>query len=80
VCVTGSERPQTFFSSGDASLPQEVADGKISVQSACALNTAYLRFVIWNLRSVFDKAMAECDELKSSHLSNSETHVKYHTS
>jgi hypothetical protein len=39
MCVTGSERPQAFLSPGDGSLSQEVADGKISVQSACGLNT-----------------------------------------
>jgi hypothetical protein len=36
MCATSSERPHAFFSAGDASLSQEVADGKISVQSACA--------------------------------------------
>jgi hypothetical protein len=35
MCATGSELPQAFF-------PQEVAGGKISVQSACALNTVYI--------------------------------------
>jgi hypothetical protein len=40
VCyLTGRVAP--FFSSSDPSLSQEVADGKISVQSACALNTVY---------------------------------------
>jgi hypothetical protein len=42
MCAAGSERPQAFFSASDASLLQEVADGKISVQSACALNTVYM--------------------------------------
>jgi hypothetical protein len=41
MCATGSESPQAFFSAGGASLSQEVADGKISVQSACALNILY---------------------------------------
>jgi hypothetical protein len=43
MCATGSERPQPFFSAGDTSLSQEVADGKISVQSACALNTVHYK-------------------------------------
>jgi hypothetical protein len=30
-----------IFSAGDALLSQEVADSKINVQSACALNTVY---------------------------------------
>jgi hypothetical protein len=42
MCATGSERLQEFFLAGDASLSQ-VADGKISAQSACALNTVCVR-------------------------------------
>jgi hypothetical protein len=30
-----------FFSATGAALSQEVADGKINVQTACALNTLY---------------------------------------
>jgi hypothetical protein len=30
------------LSASDATVSQEVADGKISVQSACALNTRYM--------------------------------------
>jgi hypothetical protein len=41
MCATGSDRPQAFFSAGDTSLSQEVADGKISVKTACALNTVH---------------------------------------
>jgi hypothetical protein len=43
MCATGSERPQAFFLAGDASLSQEVAGGKISVQSTCALNTDIIK-------------------------------------
>ncbi|PNF16282.1 hypothetical protein B7P43_G10824 [Cryptotermes secundus] len=41
MCATGSECPQAFFLAGDTSLLQEGANGKINVQSACALNTVY---------------------------------------
>jgi hypothetical protein len=34
-----------FFLASDALLLQEVADGKINVQSACALNTMYIWFI-----------------------------------
>jgi hypothetical protein len=34
-------RAAAFFSASGAALSQEVADGKINVQSACALNTQY---------------------------------------
>jgi hypothetical protein len=36
-------RAAALFSASDAALSQEVADGKINVQSACALNTVYIR-------------------------------------
>jgi hypothetical protein len=42
MCVSSSGRAAEFFSAGDTSLSKEVSDSKISVQSACALNTVYL--------------------------------------
>jgi hypothetical protein len=38
VCYS-TGRAQAFLSESDAEVSQEVADGKISIQSACALNT-----------------------------------------
>jgi hypothetical protein len=34
-------RAQAFLAASDAAVSQEVADGKISTQSACALSTRY---------------------------------------
>jgi hypothetical protein len=34
-------RAQAFLTASGAALSEEVADGKINVQSACALNTRY---------------------------------------
>jgi hypothetical protein len=39
MCVSCTGWAAAFFSASDPSLSQEVADGKINVQSACALNT-----------------------------------------
>jgi hypothetical protein len=36
---TGREKP--FLSASEVAVSQEVADGKISIQSACTLNTRY---------------------------------------
>jgi hypothetical protein len=41
MCANSTGRTQIFLSASDAVVSQEVADGKISVQSACALNTQY---------------------------------------
>jgi hypothetical protein len=35
---------QAFLSASDAVVLQEVFDGRISIQQACALNTQYLKF------------------------------------
>jgi hypothetical protein len=39
MCASSCGRAEAFLSASDAAVSQEVADGKISVQSACALNT-----------------------------------------
>jgi hypothetical protein len=41
LCATGSERLQPFFSAGEALLLQEVADGKINVQSGHGVGTVF---------------------------------------
>jgi hypothetical protein len=41
-------RAAAFFSASGAAQSQEVADGKINVQSACALNTRYIAYVTIN--------------------------------
>jgi hypothetical protein len=41
MCATCTGRAAAFFSASGPSLSQEVADGKINVQSACPLNTMY---------------------------------------
>jgi hypothetical protein len=39
--ASSSGRAATFFSASAAALSQEVAGGKMHVQSACALNAVY---------------------------------------
>jgi hypothetical protein len=41
MCANSTGHPQAFLSASDAALSREVADGKISIQSACALNSRY---------------------------------------
>jgi hypothetical protein len=49
MCANSTGRAQAFLSASDAEVSQEVADGKISIQSACALNTRYncISYVVW---------------------------------
>jgi hypothetical protein len=42
MCANSTSHAQEFLSASDAAVSQEVADGKISIQSACALNTRYM--------------------------------------
>jgi hypothetical protein len=42
MCANTTGRAQAFLSAGNAAVSQEVEDEKISIQSACALNTRYL--------------------------------------
>jgi hypothetical protein len=42
MCANNIDRAQAFLSASDAAVSQEVADGKISIQSACAQNTRYI--------------------------------------
>jgi hypothetical protein len=42
MCASSSGRATAFFSASYAALSQEVANGKINVQAACALNTVYM--------------------------------------
>jgi hypothetical protein len=39
MCASSSGRTAAFFSESGAALSQQVADGKINVQSVCALIT-----------------------------------------
>jgi hypothetical protein len=41
MCANITGRAQAFLSASDAAVSQEVVDGKISIQSAWALNTRY---------------------------------------
>jgi hypothetical protein len=41
MCANSTGRAQAFLSASDGAVSQEVADAKISIQSACALNTRY---------------------------------------
>jgi hypothetical protein len=41
MCANSTGRAQAFLSASDAAISQEVSGGKISIQSACALNTLY---------------------------------------
>jgi hypothetical protein len=41
MCANSINYAQAFLTASDAALSQEVADGKISIQSAYALNTRY---------------------------------------
>jgi predicted nucleic acid binding AN1-type Zn finger protein len=41
MCASSSGRAAAFFSASGAALSQEVTDGKMNVQSACALDTRY---------------------------------------
>jgi hypothetical protein len=43
--ASSSGHAAVFFSAGGTALSQEVADSKINVQSACALNTVYMGFL-----------------------------------
>jgi hypothetical protein len=39
MCASSPSHAEAFFSASGTALSQEVADGKINVQSACAVNT-----------------------------------------
>jgi hypothetical protein len=41
ICASSSGRTVAFFSASGAVCLQEVADGKINIQSTCALGTQY---------------------------------------
>jgi hypothetical protein len=41
MCASSCGGVEAFFSASDAAVSQEVAGGKISVQSACTPNTVY---------------------------------------
>jgi hypothetical protein len=43
---------QAYLSAKDVAVSQEVADGKVSIQSACALNTWYLSISLWSYFSI----------------------------
>jgi hypothetical protein len=45
MCANSTGRAQAFLSASDAAVSREVADGKISIQSARALNTRYVYFI-----------------------------------
>jgi hypothetical protein len=49
--VNSTGRAQAFLSASDAAVSQEVADGKSSIQSACALNTRY--FLYFSLSNTY---------------------------
>jgi hypothetical protein len=38
MCAKSTGRAQVFLSASDSAVSQEVADGKFSIQSACALS------------------------------------------
>jgi hypothetical protein len=42
MCASSCGHTEAFFLARDAAVSQEVANGKISVQSACALKRVYL--------------------------------------
>jgi hypothetical protein len=56
MCASSTGRAAAFFSASDAALLQEAADGKINVQSACALNMVSVTI----LEVVFDMCLKEC--------------------
>jgi hypothetical protein len=41
MCANSTSRTQTFLLASDAAVSQKAANGKITIQSACALNTRY---------------------------------------
>jgi hypothetical protein len=41
MCGNSTSHVQAFLSASDAAISQEISDGKISIQSACTLNTRY---------------------------------------
>jgi hypothetical protein len=45
MCANSTGRSQAFLSASDAAVSQEVVDEKISIQSACALNTQCKRII-----------------------------------
>jgi hypothetical protein len=42
MCANSTGSTQAFLSASDAAVSEKVADCKISIQSACALNTLYI--------------------------------------
>jgi hypothetical protein len=53
MCANSTGRAQAFLSASDAAVSQEVADGKIGIQSACALNTRYDKAPIFRRVKIF---------------------------
>jgi hypothetical protein len=46
MCANSTGRAQVFLSASDAAVSQDVADGRIGIQSACAPNTRYMAYLI----------------------------------
>jgi hypothetical protein len=46
MCANSIGSAQAFLSASDAAVLQEVSDGRISIQSACSLNTRYNRDIM----------------------------------
>jgi hypothetical protein len=51
MCANSTSHTQAFLSTSDAAVPQEVSDGEISIQTACALNTRYMKHKTWMLKA-----------------------------
>jgi hypothetical protein len=81
MCANSTGRAQAFLSASDAAVSLEVADGKINVQSACALNTRYnsLTRRIWQLSLQLPthagSSLADFSTLKIEVIRSSETSV-----
>jgi hypothetical protein len=45
MCANSTGCAQAFFLASDAAVSQEVDYGKIHIQSACALNTQYIKLL-----------------------------------
>jgi hypothetical protein len=52
MCASNSGRVAARVSASDTALTQEVADGKINVQSACALDTWYTKYSVTSYKTV----------------------------
>jgi hypothetical protein len=68
MCANSTGRAKTFFSASDAAVSQEVADGKISIQSAYALNTRHnfgLQMVHIPVISINGHHLTECKSVRN---------------